>query len=775
MAFRKLPPPALALLAVAGSITFLLSGRLTSHAVQVPTISLDMVTAGTTYDNTTNTMTVGAIDSSSTSSSNVTHTHTTHLVIKNVEDLIGWQVRLNYDGDRMRPLNQNIEPFVDNATFHSVGFANLPIDSALGTHRDTTAAANIPPAAPGPQTALIGGTYSGAQNTAISPDTPAKTVPDDNSYSAPTGGVLSQLNLQVLGGQCNTGPMFMDLDDASPNPPGSDIAVFNGVGMSTLSLTESALNDGTHTEAGDVCGTPTATPATPTPTPVPCSACTPTPTATPRPTATATATPTSTPTATPQPSPFVVNSTGDGADTDWTDGRCDDGNGICTLRAAIQQANAQPDESSILFNIAGDGTHTIRPASPLPTITSDIRIDGYSQPGARPDTNLFDLVSDAVLKIELDGSIAGANSNGLYLVDAESPNGPPTCRIAIDLHGLVINRFSADGVRLERVCGGEIQGNYIGTDPSGEIDLGNQGSGILQIDTVEDGVVSNVISWHQGYAIFAERGGGDWGIGFNLIGTNAAGTSAIGNGSGGILLSQIADVSIDRNVISGNRGPGMTLVESGEMWIRGNLIGTGSEGVAPLPNAGDGIFLTSTPSAVSFSTFSIENNVIAYNAGDGVEIVGEYSVYQNNANIRTNSIDSNGGLGIDLGGHGVTPNDRRGEDLGPKGPQKFPDIMAVNSDPTGTTIRSRLATAPDTPSPYDAYDLDFYASPACDRSSFGEGQTFLGSISVTPDQRGEARFTVTLPVAVPKGHVITATASRDGIGTSEFSRCQTVP
>src|SRR5207247_10624800 len=63
------------------------------------------------------------------SSDLVTHTHATHLVIKNVEDLIGWQVRLNYDGDRMRPLNQNTEPFVDNATFHSVGFANLPIRS----------------------------------------------------------------------------------------------------------------------------------------------------------------------------------------------------------------------------------------------------------------------------------------------------------------------------------------------------------------------------------------------------------------------------------------------------------------------------------------------------------------------------------------------------------------------------------------------------------------------------------------------------------------------
>ena len=37
---------------------------------------------------------------------------------------------------------------------------------------------------------------------------------------------------------------------------------------------------------------------------------------------------------------FVVNSTADGVDTDLGDGECDNGEGVCTLRAAIMQANA---------------------------------------------------------------------------------------------------------------------------------------------------------------------------------------------------------------------------------------------------------------------------------------------------------------------------------------------------------------------------------------------------------------------------------------------------
>src|SRR5207247_10674306 len=53
--------------------TLFLSGALTSRAIQDPTISLDMITTGTTYDSTTNTLTVGAIDNTSTGSSTVTH------------------------------------------------------------------------------------------------------------------------------------------------------------------------------------------------------------------------------------------------------------------------------------------------------------------------------------------------------------------------------------------------------------------------------------------------------------------------------------------------------------------------------------------------------------------------------------------------------------------------------------------------------------------------------------------------------------------------------
>src|SRR3989442_744879 len=98
-------------------------------AVQAPRISLDMDPAGNAYDDTTQTMTVGPIDSclTGTPGDNAQHGHVAHLVIQDVEDLVGWQVRLNYDGGRMRPASVNFAPFLDSTTGQNISFTNLPI------------------------------------------------------------------------------------------------------------------------------------------------------------------------------------------------------------------------------------------------------------------------------------------------------------------------------------------------------------------------------------------------------------------------------------------------------------------------------------------------------------------------------------------------------------------------------------------------------------------------------------------------------------------------
>src|SRR5262249_49144190 len=60
-------------------------------------------------------------------------------------------------------------------------------------------------------------------------------------------------------------------------------------------------------------------------------------------------------------------------------------------------------------------------------------------------------------------------------------------------------------------------------------------------------------------------------------------------------------------------------------------------------------------------------------------------------------------------------------------------------------------------------------SAAADPSGSGEGQSFLGFKFVTTNSQGAVNFSFTFPVAVPTGHVITATATGTGGNTSEFS------
>ena len=78
-----------------------------------------------------------------------------------------------------------------------------------------------------------------------------------------------------------------------------------------------------------------------------------------------------------------------------------------SLRQAILDSNAASGGvNTVYFDIPGRGAQTIAPLSPLPTITSPVLIDGWSQPGFA-GTPL----------IEIDGSQAGGG-DGLVISDA---------------------------------------------------------------------------------------------------------------------------------------------------------------------------------------------------------------------------------------------------------------------------------------------------------------------------------------------------------------------
>ena len=137
---------------------------------------------------------------------------------------------------------------------------------------------------------------------------------------------------------------------------------------------------------------------------------------------------------------FTVDSILDSVDANPGDGIADDGLGNTTLRAAMMEANALVGTDTIAFNIPGAGPHTIQPLSALPSITDPVIIDGYTQPGASPNTNGPGLGLNTVLMIELDGSKLGPFAiNGLNINAGSST-----------VRGLAINRFPRHGILAGR-------------------------------------------------------------------------------------------------------------------------------------------------------------------------------------------------------------------------------------------------------------------------------------------------------------------------------------
>ena len=126
-----------------------------------------------------------------------------------------------------------------------------------------------------------------------------------------------------------------------------------------------------------------------------------------------------------------------------------------SLRQAIYMANADGGTNTIAFDIPGSGPQVISPLSALPPITSPVIIDGYTQPGSRPNTSATG--DNAVPLIVIDGS--GISNIGQSLgLQVQADNST--------VEGLVIQNFGGIGVVLSG-ADDVVQGDFIGTDPSG--------------------------------------------------------------------------------------------------------------------------------------------------------------------------------------------------------------------------------------------------------------------------------------------------------------------
>src|SRR5262245_49291434 len=299
-------------------------------------------------------------------------------------------------------------------------------------------------------------------------------------------------------------------------------------------------------------------------------------------------------------STFSVNLTADVGDATAVDGLCDSDlttlGDQCTLRAAIEQANSTAGTDSVEFNIpttdpgfsSTTGTWRISPSSPLPEITDSVIINGYSQPGASPNTLTGG--NDAVLLIELNGSSVGGN--GLRITAGSST-----------ASGLVINGFG-NGIRLEAGGGNLIEGNFLGTDVSGAQAQPNS-VGLL-VDGSPNNTVGgtvpaarNVISGNSDQNLFLIHGASGNQIQGNFVGPNASGTASLPGLANGVIFLGAPNNVVGGtapgagNLISGNAVNGVQIngSDAGGNVVQGNLIGTDITGTQGVGNGSNGVLI----------------------------------------------------------------------------------------------------------------------------------------------------------------------------------------
>ena len=383
-----------------------------------------------------------------------------------------------------------------------------------------------------------------------------------------------------------------------------------------------------------------------------------------------------------------------------------------------------------------------------------------------------------------DGTTALANLGSGIGLGLGSSTTPPVSGTLVDRNVIAGNSL----VGVINNAGGSITitGNYIGTNASGTAAIPNGQNGILLSDIANSTIggttdqARNLVSGNVGSGILmmTSTTGGNAAsantIAGNYIGTDVTGATAIPNGGSGVQFTTSAGGTNVNNVVGGMAAGAGNLISGNSIsgiqissgvsgtQIQGNLIGTDATGSSAIPNSSRGVNITNSSNNTIGGTAASAGNLIAFNGSNGVAI----NSGTGNA-IRGNSIHSNSGIGIDLGGAGATANDVGDGDVGPNNFQNFPLIASAQVG--STLVSGTLNSTAGSP-----FVLDFFASPG-PTCVAGQGRRYLGSATTAnTDGSGNVSFNFTLSAASTPGELITATATDADGNTSEFSACQMV-
>ena len=425
-----------------------------------------------------------------------------------------------------------------------------------------------------------------------------------------------------------------------------------------------------------------------------------------------------------------------------------------SLRSAILSVNDDFTPAVIDFQIGTSGNQRIVLASALPDVTNTVTIDGTTQPGYSPQSMIPLIVidgsrtgdpganglsivsSDSIVQglaivnsgasgISVSGNHVSLRSNYIGfdpIARTVGPNGGDGITLGLFTTNEVIGGPGAgnlivgslgSGINLPLLSTGDlIQGNIIGTAPLGgggsgivlgALNLGNGGDGIniggrSGSITIGGSVAGagNVISGSVGNGIHIDGGSNNLILG-NRIGTDAAGANPVTNGGDGILINKSNGNTIGGtapgagNLISGSALDGIQVFASSRTLIQGNKIGTNLAGLAPIPNANNGILLEQSPHSTVGGSTTGAGNVVSGNSFNGVNI-DQPTATGNLVQGNFIGVDANGEGFLGNSGNGIRVKNAPGNSILDNviSSNNFAGIFLNGSNSSGNLIRGNL-------------------------------------------------------------------------------------
>lgn len=348
---------------------------------------------------------------------------------------------------------------------------------------------------------------------------------------------------------------------------------------------------------------------------------------------------------------LLVNDPGDAADINVGDAACDTSaapGDQCTLRAAIQETNADAaTQNSILFDPSLNGG-TISLATSLPDISSDLNITGpdatlltvqRTNSGGTPEFRVFTISSGKIV------TIAGLTiSNGKV---TGTPGGGISNSGVLTLNNAFVSRNSASGgggiqnlgtlnvnySLISNNVGGGVASNLFGGNTTATIN-----NSVIRGNTVNGGVYNNGLNAIATMAINT-----------SIISGNSATSSGGGIFNGAGSFTSVGKLTLTNCEISGNSagagGGGLYTAAvfgnaSTDVTINNSTISGNSDSSA---SGGGGIYHISNGTG-SIATLTINNGTIVgnnANAGSGGGIRTEVLSSVTNLNLRNTMVAGN--------------------------------------------------------------------------------------------------------------------------------------